>query len=444
MTLQELRDLRTTAANAAATIVETAEKENRGLTDEQKSAFDGHVAEVERLDGEIRTAEKAAELRASITEPTDPTVPKPRPNAPDVVVRKEHRPFSVVRAMAAMDSGRSLGSDEAYHSDAIADYLGKESRGFYIPMDATVMTVSEQHKFHADLRSKDSSLMAEIEMREIGKVAPTTSAAAIVATDLLVDRFIEMLTPASTIGALGATFIPGLVGDADIPRKATGATAGWISTEGGDSGNSEMTLDSIPLTPKTIANHQGFTRRTIKQTTPGIENLVREDNLRAVAEGMDRAAVIGTGANGEPQGIMLKSGIGSVTLTNPITWAQIVEFETDLNTANVRADGRGFLLTPPIQGTLKSTVKEATAGTGYLMDADGRVMGYPSRVSSNGVTNNILFGAWPELIVAMWGVVDAMVDPYTKARSGGVILHIFQDADIQVRHNVAFSAGQIV
>jgi hypothetical protein len=60
--------------------------------------------------------------------------------------------------------------------------------------------------------------------------------------------------------------------------------------------------------------------------------------------------------------------------------------------------------------------------------------------TSTGVCSAIFFGNWADLIVAMWGVLDILVDPYTLSKSGGVRVVAMQDVDIGFRHPESFAA----
>ena len=51
----------------------------------------------------------------------------------------------------------------------------------------------------------------------------------------------------------------------------------------------------------------------------------------------------------------------------------------------------------------------------------------------------ILFGKWDELLIAHWGVLDIVVDPYTNSKSGIITVTLFQDVDVGVRYPAAFA-----
>ena len=43
-------------------------------------------------------------------------------------------------------------------------------------------------------------------------------------------------------------------------------------------------------------------------------------------------------------------------------------------------------------------------------------------------------------MIAHWGVLDVIVDPYTKSTTGAVRITTLQDVDIAVRHVESFAA----
>jgi hypothetical protein len=51
----------------------------------------------------------------------------------------------------------------------------------------------------------------------------------------------------------------------------------------------------------------------------------------------------------------------------------------------------------------------------------------------------VLFGNRSDLLIGLWSGLDFVVDPYTRATYGDVIITIYQDADIAVRHGESFA-----
>ena len=64
----------------------------------------------------------------------------------------------------------------------------------------------------------------------------------------------------------------------------------------------------------------------------------------------------------------------------------------------------------------------------------------PSTLGTSPATKSGMFyGNWESLVIALWGTLDLLVDPYTFSTSGGVRIVALQSADIGLRHNESFS-----
>ncbi|MGH7463165.1 MAG: hypothetical protein ACREMA_19335, partial [Longimicrobiales bacterium] len=51
----------------------------------------------------------------------------------------------------------------------------------------------------------------------------------------------------------------------------------------------------------------------------------------------------------------------------------------------------------------------------------------------------MLFGVWEHLLIGEWGAIELIVDPYTLAGQGLIVLTIFLIADVAVRYPQAFA-----
>ena len=50
----------------------------------------------------------------------------------------------------------------------------------------------------------------------------------------------------------------------------------------------------------------------------------------------------------------------------------------------------------------------------------------------------MIYGNWNDLIYAFWSGMDTIVDPYTQAANGGVVITTLQDFDVNIRHYQSF------
>ena len=319
--------------------------------------------------------------------------------------------YSLFRAIRAAASGdwREAGLERAA-SAAVAEQLGRAPRGFFVPM----------------------------EVQRTLTTGGTGTGAELVGTDHMGNLFIDALRTRSVVIGSGATMLTGLRGNVDIPRLAGSATFYWLA-EGGTVTASDPPTGVLALGPKTIAGGVQMTRRLLMQSDPSVETMVRNDLVRGAALAIDLAAIEGTGLSNQPTGIVATSGVNTVTVTaaGAPTWAECVEFETEVDTDDALMGTLAYVTTPAVVGHLKTEPKDA--GSGRFLLEGGDLNGYPVRRRTGLTAGRIVFGNFADLVVAMWGVLDVRPDTATLAASDGLVLRVFQDVDIGLRHVQSFA-----
>ncbi|ANB27222.1 hypothetical protein A6F57_19785 [Alteromonas stellipolaris] len=335
----------------------------------------------------------------------------------------ELRKYSVINALRAVATGNFKKAGlEREVSDAIAKRTGRDPDGIFLSYEAMGYGLRQQ----------------QMRMQSAGGAG---KGAELVATELHAEMYIESLRAQAVIGQLGARMVSGLVGDVDIPKQNGSATFYWVEEDGTPS-DSDLAFTTVQLRPKTLATAVPITRRIMTQSTPDIEALVLGDIMRGQSLGLDHGALYGSGASNQPTGIVNTSGIGAIaftTLGKP-TWQEIVQFETDVAEANADANTMAYLMRPSMRGTLKST--EKAAGTAKFMWEGGRVNDYNAAVTTQVNAGQILFGDYSQALIGLWGALDVVPDRATKVASGGLVMRLFQDADVAVRHPQAFCLGE--
>lgn len=339
---------------------------------------------------------------------------------------KDLRRYSLISAIrgAATGNWKNAGLERSV-SQAIAERAGKDPEGIFLSYEALGYGLRNQLKNN---------------MQRLQSAGGTGVGAELVATELHSELFIEVLRSQSVLGGLGARVMTGLVGDVDIPKQAGSATFYWVA-EDGSATDSDVSFSIVQLRPKTIAAAVPITRRLMIQSTPSIENLVRSDIMEGLALGLDNAGLVGTGLSNQPLGVRNTSGIGAVDITGGVNWAKIVELETDTAEANANAATSAYLMRPSMRGTLKTT--EKATNTGQFIYSGGDVNGYRAEVTTQMAASEILFGDFSQVMMGMWGALDIVPDRSTKAASGGLVMRVFQDADVALRHAQAFSLAEI-
>lgn len=328
------------------------------------------------------------------------------------LTKKDKQEYSLFRAINAfVRNDESLAPFEMECSKLIQEKLGRTARGILVPYDIQKRTM---------------------------QVGTANLGGDLVDTDLRTGDFIEMLRNKAMVTTLGARILSGLVGDIEIPKQTGGATFYWLD-EDIDVTDSDLELGTIKLTPKTIAGSVPMTRKLLTQSSMDIENLIINDLIRGVALGIDQAALTGSGAAGQPRGIMNTTGVGTIPITvaGQPDWDDVVAFETKMAEENTLIEKADWLMAPAVRGHLKTTLKDAGVA-GYLMGEGGELNGYDVHATNQMPVNGILKGDFSSLVVGMWGVLDILPDKAAKAASAGLILRVFQDVDLGLRHAQSF------
>lgn len=331
---------------------------------------------------------------------------------------KEIRQFSIVRAIAALANpgDRRLREAAAFEfevSEAAAARYGRTAQGLMVPTD--VLGVWKQR----DLNTSDDN--------------------EIVATNLLANEFIDVLRNSASVMQAGARMMPGLVGNVAIPKKTAASTAGWISTEGGASSESEPTFGTVSLTPKTVGAFTDMTRQLILQSTPAIEALVRDDLTQALALAIDKGALEGTGLSGQPTGILSTVGVNkpsSFAAAVP-TFAEMVALESAVAEDNALFGNLAYITDAATYGGLKTKSKDT--GSGMFVLENGEANGYRVIRSQQATAGNVYFGNFADCMIGMWGGLDLTVDPYTSSNTGTVRIVALQSVDVALRNPVSFA-----
>ena len=323
---------------------------------------------------------------------------------------KDVQSFSLMRAIQAMSSGDwSKAGLEREASIAIADKLGKDTRGFFVPWEIQG-------------RAQNTQTLA--------------AGGALVGTEHMGSSFIDLLRARSVVIGLGANMLTGLVGNVDIPKQTGGSTVYWLS-EDEDGTDSEATFGTVALAPRTMGAAVPITRRMMKQSDPSIDALISGDIAIAMALALDDAILEGDGVK-KPLGIANVTGVNtqSVSSGGAPTWAEIVGFESSVAADNALTGNMAYVTTPTVAGTMKVTAKDT--GSGLFLNDGGMVNGYPVATTSQLTANEIIFGNFSDVVIGNWGVLEIIEDRSTKAASGGTVIRAFQDVDAAVRHAESF------
>ena len=342
--------------------------------------------------------------------------------------QKEIETFSITRAIQSCMNSKTGKIEKDcpefdYNQQCEKNY-GKRSSSFWIPADVVV------NRKGADPEKGRRDMQVNI-FGQGGAFVPT----------LLEPTPVELLRNKMVLAQLGIRVMGGLTGNVAIPRQ-TGAATAYSLSEIAQAAVSNQTIDQIQLSPKRVAAVGIYSKQLLIQSPIAIENFMREDLMTVNALRLDYLGWNGSGSASEPLGIVNTPGVGSVTFAAAATYAKLVSFETQINAANSQGGSRAYVTTPTAKGTLKSAAKFLTGGgtnvTNIALWEDDEINGYPAHDTNQILNNGMIFGNFNSVIMALFGGLDIVVDPYTLADKAEIKITINNFVDFALRHPQEF------
>ena len=338
------------------------------------------------------------------------------------------RPFSLVRYIAGIVAGNLEGIEKEVDEMGAKEYerLGLTRRGHVIPSAYLRAASGQNYTTAAD----GGNLTEEGERRYF---------------DILKDKLV--------VAGLGATVLTDLVGT----FTAIGSSAVQAAWEGEGDKNElkKVAYSKLTMTPHRSSISVATTKDLLRQTSLDVEADLLSKITDAHADLLEKAAINGSGSDGEPTGILNTTGIGSVAMgTNggAIDWKHIVALETEVNSKNANRGRMAYLSNAKVNGVLKVT--EIATGTARFLlsnEAPKTLNGYPfdwtnlvpstlTKGTAASKCSALIFGNFQDLYIGQWGGIDIVVDPYTGARNGEIIITLNAWNDIKVVEPKSFAA----
>lgn len=402
MKLAAIREARAAKVAEARRILATAETEKRSLNPAEQAAFDKFKAEITSLE--------ADEQRATFMEDCE------RRAAGDPVGDRSfsavQRQVNVVEVIRAQMEGRSLSGAAAEFAQETERRTGRKAQGVFVPLSA-------------------------IESRAVNT---TSTAPELVPTIHRADQYIEPFRNSLLARRLGVRVLSGLSGNLSIPKHGTGTTVGWVA-ENAALPTGDMTFDGVTLAPKHAGGITEQSRQLIMQSSPDIEQLVRDDLSFMLAQAIDSALIQGGGTN-EPVGVLSTSGIQTASLST-LSWQNVLAMLQKLDIVN--ASAANIVASTKAKAKLAGTLKAAGIA-GYILEG-GKVGDLPAYFSNQVAektgtpnTGRVIAGDWSQVMLGIWSEVDILVNPYAETAygKGNVLIRAMATVDAAVRHPEAF------
>ena len=315
---------------------------------------------------------------------------------------------------------------------------------------------------------KEMAEEAEIEMKNISSIAgigisskvlmnktvvrAVLAAASSPVVPTVIGSFIDAVWAKTILVDFGAQTMAGLTGNVDLPCFSSKPAVKW-DAENDDADDAGVALGSVPLRPKRLTNYVPLSKLLLVQESADIERKIWDALIRATAVSVQRAAL--HGAVDGPTGLAATSGIGSVLGGNngaSPTLSHVLQLIREVALDDADFGSLGFVTSPKVRYKLQTTAVESGHPEkvwNYLQpdmlvgDKAGvttLVRDNLNKGTSTGICSALFFGNWNKMVLAQFGALDLVVDPYSSAKSNRVDLVLNAFYDVGIEHAGSFSA----
>lgn len=351
-------------------------RENRPMTDEERSHFNEVRGEDDRLALECREYEIERSME--------------RQNRAASVRQEDNAEVNFGRLMRSIASGRGVPEDLLNLRDAEGNFRFDYNRA------------------DAQLRAGDNAGGAS--QTTTGAIQTADSAASI--TPVYVQDYIKELTPGTVIGQVGAKIQSGISGQWNFPT-VKGLKATWYGE------NEVVKAQTLEFGVKTIKPHRlpirvDISRRTINQTAGAVTNIVTEAMHVKHTLALNEAFVAASPATNAPTspfaGITEDNTIAAKGDIATLDRSLFLNLRSKVNAANVPVNAPAFLMNWDTYAQLANTPVDKGSGRFVLDLQTNTIDGVPAVANSLVPKGTVYYGNFGYALVGQFGNMTMGID----------------------------------
>ena len=324
---------------------------------------------------------------------------------------------------------------------------GMKTEGFAIPGSI----VSQSSRYHQQRALARIIEHEEVQKRTTLTAGTNVTAGHLIDSELRPEALIEWLYGEFAVSR-AATWLMNAMGNIAIPKQNGRTVATW-GTETSVAAESNPTFELLELSPKELKVITPFTKTFAIQSSVDAENLVRRDLMNGLGEALDTALLYGTGANGQISGVTQIDAIKMASPTQKISYSKAdgITYTNCLNAiekiGNNNAAGPGMEWITSWKFWMQAKGTAMLTNGSYPIWYENMIADFMATATSQvkqgtvGTVANAdhaFIANWMYLLVAMWGGMDIVVDPYTLADRGMIRVVGFYRVDCDFAHDEAF------
>jgi HK97 family phage major capsid protein len=414
MTLNDLKGQRNANYEEFVAIGQKADSEGRVLTEAEQERCDKLDNMVQDLDVKIKHKTREQDMVARMAHSGSAGASEQRE------VERVNGSFSLSRAVAAVANGRNLeGAEAEWASEASKE---ARSQGLQMAGQIAIPSIALRAGGADDFQAGSGDGSGFV---------PTVVPAAI-----------EALRAPTVLEGLGTTVIRNATGNLQFPRVSNKA-AGTIPTSGtpaaadevGADSDSGLEMDDLTLKPNRVAAKTKYSKQLILQGGQEIDNLISNELAAAMNAFVDDYAF---------DTIMASTAVntyGDPTADITLAAAVVNGMEQLVLADGANLSGASYVMSPQAYGASKDLAQVSSVSaiwengqfnmynavaTPYLVDV--------ADTAGTGTAGQMIFGNFAQGgILAYFGGIDLLVDPYSNAGTSQIALHVNRFFDFGIR-----------
>jgi len=409
MTLNDLKGQRNANYEEFVAIGQKADSEGRVMTEAEQERCDKLDGMMQDLDVKIKHKTREQDMVARMAQSGTAGASEQRE------VERVNSSFSLSRAVAAVANGRNLeGAEAEWASEASKE---ARSQGLQMAGQIAIPSIALRAGGADDFQAGSGDGSGFV---------PTVVPAAI-----------EALRAPTVVEGLGTTVIRNATGNLQFPRVSNKAV-GTGETEVSADAASTMEMDELSLTPQRVAANTKYSKQLVLQGGAEVDALIANELAAAMNAYIDDYAFDTIMASTDVDVYNTADAALSSTVANAMEAAVLA--------AGGNLGGASYVMSP--QAYLLSKSVAQVAGVTPLWE-NGQFNMYNAvatpylvndTLDATGAGGRMIFGNFAQGgILAYFGGIDLLVDPYSDAGTAQIALHVNRFFDFDLRQPGALS-----
>lgn len=435
-------------------IVTNAKNEGRELTDDEQLMIDALTFQLKSLPNDTEDTE-VSETEEVEEEKKDADTPDTEDN--DSNKEEEVEDVKEVDETETPDTEDTKQEDEDAEvseneevEDKEKDKTNNDKRNFNIKMNKEFRLISAINQM-ANGKTVDEVTAAvseagRNEMRSAGLTAEgalvipsetrginvTDSVGATVGVD--VADILAPLRDNLVLAKAGAKFMTGLKNDLKLP-SLIGNEAKWASEVGNVANDATAALNGVTLKPKRISVILPVSKQFLIQSSDSAEAILKENIMTAISEKLQKTIL-----SNVVNDATAPKGIYAATPVSAKTYKALCDMEAEADKKNL-GQNRTYIVGNKAKAALRQ-LQKGTNNTQMVYDK-GEVDGTLCYSTSSAPENAVLYGDFSNLYIGQFGGTEIIVDNYTRAAYGEVLLTVNAYFDAALAREGAVISGDV-